>query len=159
VRRVAPLLLIALAAVLVLAACGGGSGGDRLTKQEYEQQVSELGKTVANSFGGLSDSSSPEEAGKSLDAARQGIDELADRLDDVSPPEEIQAAHDKLVDGLRRFSDDLDGLSGKLRDAAESNDPAAAVALLGEFATLESVKTLEEAQKEFEAKGYDLGFG
>ena len=148
------LLVGALAAVAVLAGCGGGSG-DRLTKAEYEQEVAVLGESISSSFQGISASTPPEELGEKLRGAQGALQELADRLGEISPPEEIEDAHGRLIEGLRSFSDDLVEVGGKLEAAA--GDSAAALAALAGLAGLESVRTLQEVAEELEEKGYDLG--
>lgn len=162
-RRATIILALLAATAFVLAACGGGNGngnsgdGERLTKAEYESELSALGSLVSEGFEALGDPGSPEELEMQIEQAQTDLRDLADQLEGVNPPEEIEAAHDKLIESIRMFSDDLTDISSTLLEAAESEDPAAAFEVLGELVNLESVAMLQDVAETYQEQGYVTG--
>jgi hypothetical protein len=158
VRRFLPLLPALALAAIALTACGGD---DRLTKDEYEQEVAAIGQTFSEGLGSVSGASSPEDIGPALAKAKDEINAVAERLAELKPPEDIEAAHNRLVAGLRAFSADLDDVAGQIEEAArkaqQENDPSALFAAFGALASLDSIKELQAVEQEYEKAGYDLG--
>ena len=146
--RLAGLLL---AAVLLLAGCGGG---DRLSKEEYQGEVQGVGKTLGEALGGVDTSSAGglDEVGGQVTGLQAALREAADDLDDLSPPADVEDAHEKLVDGIRGFADDLD----QLAEAADKGDLSAIQTFQDVFTTSDSVKKIREAADELQDKGYTL---
>ena len=153
------IVLAALAVALGGAACGGdGGGGDRLSKTEYQQEVTAVGDTLTKSAEGLSGAFSQSDP-ESLDQVADQIEELkdamnaaADDLDNLNPPADAEAAHDKMVEGIRGFADDI----GNVADAARDGNLKDLQAFSESFGNSESVKKIQEATEELQAKGYTL---
>jgi uncharacterized phage infection (PIP) family protein YhgE len=149
----------AAAAVTLLAA--GCGGGDRLSQDEYQQELDDATGKVEQAFADLSQSAGQVSKGSgSLDELAGDVgdiqDELnaaADDLDDAAPPEDVESSHDKLVDGMRQLSDDLD----EFRKAIEDGDAGAIEDFAAGAANMKSTKTLEAASNELEKQGYEVG--
>jgi hypothetical protein len=156
------IVLGALVVAAGAAGCGGdGGGGDRLTKTEYQQEVTAVGDTLSQSAEGLSGAFSESDP-ESLDQVADQIEQLedamngaADELDDLNPPADAEAAHDKMVEGIRGFADDV----GKVADAARDGNLKDLQAFSENFGNSESVKQIQEATEELQAKGYTLESG
>ncbi len=156
-RRLTTTILCAVAVALT-AGCGGG---DRLSKDAYQQELDSAIQKIEQAFSGLGDSLQKVGSGSgSLAAVADEIgniqDELnsaADDLDGVSPPEDVAKTHEKFVEGMRALADDLE----EFKDAVDDGDKGA----INEFATdagsLDSVKKLEEASNDLKDKGYEVG--
>ncbi len=150
--------LVLAAVVAVAAGCGGG---DRLSKDAYQQELDTAIQKVEQAFAGLGDSLQQLGSGSgSLDqvAAEVGtiqdeLDSAADDLDGVTPPEDVEPSHDKLVEGMRGLSDDLE----EFKTAIEGGDTGAIERFADDARSLPSVKQLEEASNELKEKGYDVG--
>jgi hypothetical protein len=156
------LLAATIVVPTVLVACGGdGGNGDRLSKEEYEQEVSAIGQTFSEGLGSIAGASAPGEISEQFDEAQDQLESIADRLEEISPPEDVEEAHDRLVAGLNALSGDLDDIGGRIEEAAaeaqEENDPAVLLELYAELSTLDSIEELQAVSQEFEEKGYDLG--
>jgi ABC-type transporter Mla subunit MlaD len=149
------------ATALVALAAGCGGGGDRLSKDAYQQELDAAIQKVEQAFQGLGDSLQKVGSGSgSLDQVagevgniQSELNSAADDLDGVTPPEDVEAPHDKLVDGMRSLSDDLEEFKG----AIEEGDTGAIDRFAADAQELESVKKLEEATNELKDKGYDVG--
>ena len=148
-------MLIALVALAVLVA---GCGGDQLSQEEYEQELSQaaedlsqaserLGTELSSAMAGDGDFA---QAAEELGAVRDQLNETADGLDGVEPPEEAADAHDRLVDALRAYSGELEQFQGALEDG----DTAEITESLSGLENLESLQDLQEAGAELEELGY-----
>ena len=153
------IVLAALAVAVGATGCGGDDGGgDRLSKTEYQQQVKTVGDTLSKSAEGLSGAFSESDP-ESLDQVADQIEQLqeamngaADDLDNMNPPADAEAAHNKLVEGIRGFADDIGGVA----DAARDGNLKELQAFSENFGNSESVKKIQEATEELQAKGYTL---
>ncbi len=150
---------LGVAVVLAFAAggCGGGGGGDRLSKAEYQQEVKKVGDTLTSSVDGLTGafSASPDsldQVGTQIDELREAMNQAADDLDALEPLEDAQSAHDQLVEGIRGFADEL----GEVADAARDGDLAKLRGFSENFENSGSVKQIQAATEELQAKGYTL---
>ena len=152
--------LVLLAAVLLGVATGCGSGGDQLSKDEYQQELSQastnltqasqdLGRELTQAISGKG---SYAQAAKEMGTVQEQLDQTATELDDVSPPEDTAAAHDRLVDAMRAYSKDL----GDIQMALESGNGAEITRQLRGAASLESVKDLQQAATDLRKLGYEF---
>lgn len=163
------LLVLVLASSAALTACGGGGGGAALTKEEYGQDVSQAGESLAQAFQELSTKAS-EAAGTDItsgddlnammdtlasvlgDAATK-VNAAADKLDSLNPPDDATAANDKLVEGLRTLAGDVE----ELQSAVENGDFANVLDLAAQFqeiASSEAGTQIQSAIDELKEKGY-----
>jgi hypothetical protein len=108
-RTLTFLAAVAVAALLLLAGCGGDK---RLSKDDYQKQMMEkVGAFVAatGKIDEATSSDSPRDVKvKALKDGRKAFDDAADDLDDLSPPEDVEEAHDLIVSGLRKYADYLE---------------------------------------------------
>ena len=152
------IVVATLALGLAAAGCGGDGGGQRLTKEEYQQEVRQVGDTLTKSAEGLSGAFSQSDP-ESLDQVAGEVEELqnamnqaADDLEAMNPPEDAESAHDDLVDGIRGFSDEI----GQVADAAREGNLQELQSFSESFSDSESVKKIEQATQELQSKGYTL---
>lgn len=154
-----PLILLAavMAVGLIAPACGGG--GDRLTKQEYEQEVSEIGDRFEDTAQEIFTDPSlqnPTDLDESAATIREGADlfrDAADEFDDLNPPEDAEDAHDRLVEGIRGFADDLETAAQSFEDGNLN-----AMQEIGQKFTdgsLQSMETIQSAIEELQRLGYN----
>lgn len=166
------LFLVAAAALLPAAAgCGGGDGGDTLSKEDYSTRVAAVGDTLEASFsevvsqggalasGDLSSLGDVEGAlaglAEVLRGAEDSLNGAADELDGLSPPDDAQAANDKLVEGLRLLATEF----GDLAAIVEEGDLAKLETAAASFQNIdqsEAFTILQEATDELQEKGYDI---
>jgi methyl-accepting chemotaxis protein len=150
--------ILCAAAVAVAAGCGGG---DRLSKDAYQQELDSAILKIEQAFEGLGDSLQQVGSGSgSLDAVadeigniQEELNSAGDDLEGVTPPEDVEATHTKLVDGMRALSDDLEEFKG----AVDEGDEGAINEFASDADSLDSVKKLEEASNELKEKGYEVG--
>jgi hypothetical protein len=145
------LSLLALALILLPAACGGGG---RLSKQGYEQQLKAAGKQTqaASSIVG-NPSSSRTAFAKQLVTARRQMQAAADRLDGIKPPKDAEADTKAIVATLQFLADEID----KLQQAAARNDKAAAATVTADIQGSKEIAAGERAAADLKRKGYDVG--
>lgn len=149
--------------VLVAVGCGSSGGSERLTKEEYLQEFRSIGDELQGTFdeveAGFDTTSLASVSDQTVELA-DVFDELGTRVDGLAPPQEVQAAHDHLVHGLREFAASLRAVADKIAatPAAELEDALAELGVAGEFdpAKFPAAARIQEAVKEFRAKGYEL---
>jgi hypothetical protein len=145
--------------VLALAAagCGGGDGGgDRLSKEEYETRLEEIGDTIGDSLDELSGLSDPESLDQVADQVEEGADALrdgADEIDALEPPEDAEEATDRIVEGTRSLADEFDRIADLAREGEIADLQEAGSAIVGS----EGVQQIQSAIEELEDKGYGVG--
>lgn len=154
-------VLLAVTASLGLAAAGcGGGGGERLSKEEYQSRMQELGKDLSAAAEGLGSLRPTDVRGarEAIEKTADLMDEASDRLAEINPPEDIAGAHEKLIEGARQAADEFRDLAEKIRSAT-LEDAAALAEKLGSLnvTELEGFKKLQEAVEEIRSKGYQLG--
>jgi soluble cytochrome b562 len=145
--------------VVLAFAAGCGGDGDRLSQQEYEQRVNEVGSNIEGSFEDLGqafqggdDQASLDEAAAQIGDIQEEIRTQADELDGVEPPENAQEEHDQLVEGLDQLAGELD----EFRTAVEEGDAQAIQRFGQEFQESEGARKIQEAGEGLEEKGYEL---
>jgi uncharacterized phage infection (PIP) family protein YhgE len=150
VRRAAG--IVAGLAIAMAGGCGGG--GDGLSKEEYEQQVQEVGGTLNEVTAGLQETpTSLDDLAAAIADIRTEAEQAADELDDIEPPDEVADSHDKLTAGLRQFADDL----AELEQSVEDGELQEIEQLATQLASSEGIQQLTEATNELESKGYNIG--
>jgi hypothetical protein len=156
--RAAVVALALVTLVAVGAGCGGGGGadGDRLSREEYQQRVTELGDDLDRTFGDFGDVDPQDIEGSIgvLGTLAEALDTAGDRFDELDPPEEVQNAQDTLVDGAHTAADSIRQLADDLEGAGISELPG----LLRELdpQRIEGFDEIQKAVAEFEQNGYDL---
>jgi predicted RNA-binding Zn ribbon-like protein len=133
---------------LVLAGCGA----DRLSKQEYEQEVRSTYAGVQEAFLGLR-VDSLEQLAPRLDDAQAALRTAADELEAIEPPAEVVEHNEQIVEGLREYADDLD----EARAAARRGDASALEEFNLAIADNPAIAKIAEAAEEMKFMGYDLG--
>lgn len=149
VFRLASVAVCALAAILVLAGCGGQ---ERLSKPEYEQRVRSLYASVQEAFRATAVGPTEDLAAR-VEKAQEALRKAADQLDKAAPPKEVEGENEEIVEGMRRYADDLD----QVREAAERGDQSAIDEFNEGISRNEPVEQIAEAAEEMKFKGYDLG--
>ena len=146
--RALTLCLAALA--LVAAGCGGSS------KDDYESQVRDVGKTLEQTFGDLgtsiSGSGSTEQAAQRLEQGATSLDKASRDLAKIDPPSEIQAQHKDLVAGLAELADEF--RTGAA--AAKGGDLNKLLQFASSLQSSKAVRKITKAGDEIEKKGYDF---
>lgn len=161
--------LLLIAAIAVTAACGG-SGDERLSKEEYEQALQQGGSAIESSFQTLA--ANIEELGgqdiASLDEASEFFDQMAAEiqtvvdalrdsaaeLTDITPPEDVQGEHADLIQGVSLLSGDFE----RFAEIVQSGDFEAIFTEAGMIADLEDTEAgqlLQSSVEGIESKGYD----
>lgn len=126
-RPVIAALTLALGAIAIAAACGGG--GEALTLEDYFQRLDVLVDSVAESsqslgedaFAELGPSSSIEEMSAATRAFVTAFGTVADdfreSLSDLDPPPPVEAAHEAFLVATTDFADSTDAVLNELDDA------------------------------------------
>jgi mono/diheme cytochrome c family protein len=158
-------IVLCVAALAVVAGCGGGGSDDRLSKEEYLQEFASIGDDLEASFNELINADVAENDFEQVaglaDRLGDSLDELASRVDALSPPEEVEETHDKLVAGLEEFGAWAHELADKVRTAPASElvNVLEQYGLTGGFdpAKVPGADKIQQAVQEFQAAGYELG--
>ena len=122
-RRLRARVRFVLPAILVFAlvpACGGG-GGNRLSKEDFQQQANAICKRYDAKIAALGNPTSPSDipdfVAKGIPLIQQGLAELRA----LRPPAELQADYNRMLDETERAIP----AARKLSDAAAKQDAAA----------------------------------
>jgi hypothetical protein len=157
--RHASVLLVCLLGVVVMAGCGGDSGGGDgpLSKEDYEQQMqalqADLGASADELAQAFSDPQDVEAMSEGLNDAAEVLDEASQGLADIAPPEEVADAHQTMVDKSAAAADEL----REFADTVANASPAELQESLGEFQSIEEFAEIQSAVTEIQAKGYNIG--
>jgi hypothetical protein len=154
--RIRPLMLTALAALLVTAGLGCGGGDDhklptgQLTKARYVKEVRGLLAAVERKNSDAKD----EDDKTQVEVMRDTLTGLTDDLGKLHPPAEARAAHDELAEGMQGV---VDMFVPMIQAAAIGTQEAYAdVAMRPEAAAVRA--HFAAAMQWFNAHDYDLGF-
>ena len=106
--------------VVAAAGCGGegGSGGDRLTEQEFRAQANQICTDFAEELDALGEPGSLEELGTQLEEGRTIFENGLEELRQLRPPEELQSEYDRLLG----TGDDALAAFESMQQAAEDGD-------------------------------------
>lgn len=143
---------------MLLAGCGGGGGGDALSKQEYQDQLDTTRTELSASFEALEaqlqdalrGSGSLEDAASEMESIQEKLRGQADELESLTPPEDAADANDALASGMQELADELD----PFKSALESGDLGKVQAEANKIVTLPSGEKLQQAGNDLEAAGY-----
>ena len=140
-----------LLAAVVAAGCGGTS------KEDYEREIDQIGKTLEQQFTGIGrdiqSSGSLQRAAPQVEEGAEALDEAAAELEELEPPEDAEGAHRKIVNGIETLADDFRAAAR----AAAANDTDALLKLFGDIARSEGARKIAAARRELERAGYDVG--
>jgi hypothetical protein len=152
--------LCTLLTAMLLTACGGGNGGDALSKQEYQDQLDTTRTELSTSFdalgtqleGGLQGSGSLDEAASEVESIQEKLRAQAEELEGLTPPDDAAEANDTLASGMQELADDLDAF----KSALESGDFGKIQAEANKIEMFTSGKKLQQAGDDLEAAGYSF---
>lgn len=124
-----------VAAVVLLAACGGGDG-DRLTADDFRQQANAICAEYEGRLDEVETPSSPEDLQRFVDETVPILEEGTAELEELRPPEELEDDWNRVMELNREQLDTV----RELRTAAQEADVARVGELLqqGEEASRES---------------------
>jgi hypothetical protein len=117
------LAIVAGAAALFLAACGGdstGGGGQSLTAEEFRQQADAICKRYEDKLDELGSPSSLDDLGNFVDKAVPIIEEGNNELQDLEAPDELSEDWDRAME----LQDENLQVARDLQDAIHDNDTA-----------------------------------
>lgn len=142
-----------LAAVVLLAGCGGGSS--RLSKKEYEQHLHRDATLIAKAATNAStaDFNSPDQYARRVALAQKDMARAAADLDTIKPPADADQDTKTIVVGVRYLAKAL----ARLHHAATTSSFAEAQKVSSDIATSPEVKGVGTAIKDLKGKGYDVG--
>jgi hypothetical protein len=150
--------LLAAAAAIAVAGCGGG---DELSEEDYATEVEDVLTTFGEESVALGTELS---SATSPDQLRSGVDELqaltqtaVDDLNDIEPPEDAAEGHETLTGALEGYLADIETLAA----GVEGDDPEAAqeAALKFQEAAVDVQSELAEAASQLEEAGIDAPSG
>ena len=141
-----------LLALAVLAVLVGGCGGERLSKNEYQQKLKDAGVEISNTSRSLSQATTGPQYATGAREAEDGLRKVADDLDGLDPPEDVAPANGRLVAAFRGLADEF----AKVK-AAAANGPKAAQAAGARLARSQASEDAREAVLEIQRRGYDVG--
>jgi hypothetical protein len=119
--------VFAVAAVAVLAACGGGG---RLSHDAYQHELRSVARPLqAALLRPEAPNATRKQIARRVGEVQRALRRAADRLDALSPPHDADEANAHLVAALRKFAAALDGvrsaaLGGTAEAIREANDEA-----------------------------------
>jgi hypothetical protein len=110
-----------LVSVVVLAACGG-SGGGRLSADEYREQADAICAKANDDLRNVEQPQSVDALDDFVDEAKPIVEDAVGELDDLDPPEDLEDAHDRWIGQNKRLLEALDELKnseqGDIEDKA-----------------------------------------
>jgi hypothetical protein len=129
-RRMGRRTLTALAAVVLMAGCGGGSSST-LTHAQYKARLAAIAKESARAQSGIEKNlSSPTTVavlGTAMTAFSTAEESISKELDGLTPPQDADAANTELAQGFHDISAAIDDLVPQVRKQTSTQ---AAIALL-----------------------------
>lgn len=116
-----------LVAVLV-AGCGGGSGGGRLSRADYAKQADAICLKYNAKLNGIAQPKSQAELAAFVDKAVPLVSDASDRLSELKPPQDEQ----RIASAWNKANSDVVRALERLRDGAKANDRAKLQAALAD---------------------------
>jgi polyphosphate kinase len=144
-------LAFLLAALALVAGCGGGSS--RLTKAEFEQHIQKDGNVLQKAITKLSAAKSLTQLATEVGAAETAVKAAADDLDSVNPPADAETPTKTIVKALRS----IDAQLKLLEQAAKDKDLLAVQKTAQTIQKSPEIAAAQVAAKELQKKGYKIG--
>ncbi|HEY6835096.1 MAG TPA: hypothetical protein VI142_01375 [Gaiellaceae bacterium] len=119
-------LLAALAVVLLLAGCGGGSDPPRLSQAEFASKADAICRTYNRQSSAIARPTSLAELATAIDKLVAMLDQSVKRLQKLRPPKDEQADADRWLAGVQKLEADLRTVQDK---AAKKDAQGVAAAL------------------------------
>jgi hypothetical protein len=113
-------IVAAVCGAVALAACGGGDGGDRLTRDELVSQADAICGEYERKLDALGEPQSIQEVEALADDAKPIVQEGVDKLAALEPPEDLEDDYDRWIELNRESITVIDNL----KEAAASGDEA-----------------------------------
>lgn len=104
-------------ALLLLPACGGGSG-ETLTRQEYAQKADAICAKGKAKTSGLPTPANLQELARSADQTLDALTDVRSDLVKLKPPQRERAVADQWLATIEELENDV----AQIRDAARAND-------------------------------------
>jgi hypothetical protein len=146
-----PLIFIALAASLGLAAAGCGSGDKNDYVKQLNKAVASLQTSLTTATAGLGSGDGTQVATK-LESGGKAMDAAADNFDKIDPPSDAAHAHGEIVDGLHKLASTFRGAA----KSARGNHLDAVVKTFQNFESSPGAQEIQKAQNELKDNGYKV---
>jgi hypothetical protein len=145
--------LSALAIVAVaLGAVACNDGGDKLTLEEYFQEVDQIDndstERIDAAFNDITDQSDIQQFKDAFKQFAPILDDAADHFDALDPPDDVREAHDAMAEALNAFADKANDIAADV-DEIEASTPE-------ELFTAIDEEGFSEAADAFDARCLDL---
>jgi hypothetical protein len=144
-------LAFLLAALALVAGCGGGSS--RLTKAEFEQHIQTDGQALQKAVAKLGAAKSLTELATQVGAAETAVKAAADDLESVKPPADAETPTKTIVKALRS----IDAQLKQLEQAAKDKDLIGVQKIAKTIQSSSDIKAAQKASNELKQKGYKIG--
>jgi hypothetical protein len=144
-------LAFLLAALALVAGCGGGSS--RLTKAEFEQHIQTDGQALQKAVAKLGAAKSLTELATQVGAAETAVKAAADDLESVKPPADAETPTKTIVKALRS----IDAQLKQLEQAAKDKDLIGVQKIATTIQSSPDIKAAQKASNELKQKGYKIG--
>lgn len=145
-----------MTAGVLMAGLGGCSGPERLSGDQYAEQLNaiaaELAVRLERALAAVRPGAEPDVAARAVLRAATAMDRTADDLASLVPPEDVERTNADLVEGIRLFAEELRTLAG----FTESEEEARVQTYLrtASRGATPALVAIEEAFDELRAAGY-----
>jgi hypothetical protein len=149
-----PLAAVAVAAGLLVAACGGGGADKNDYVKHVNQAIASLQKSLSD-VGNVTGSGDVTAAAGVLDRGGVAMDKAAKNFEGLTPPSDAKDANAKIADGLHKLA----GTFHQMAQQARAKDLQGLTKSLGSFQTSAGAQEIQKAQDELDAAGYKIANG